>query len=128
MNYDPNRHITHEMLADAAGMTISALTAKVRYDDAAPKVLCRHHIGRGKYVPYYDRQEALFWAVQVNPTKPRQVVPPCDINLMQRKPYKPGSQMRINQARTAELYPHSLKTGAGVGNGAERAHGFGRGA
>lgn len=41
--------------------------------------------------------------------------------------YRPSAQMSINQQRAAELYPHRLITPAGIGNGAEFAHGFGRG-
>ena len=42
--------------------------------------------------------------------------------------YSPGPQMQMNLERSAKVYPHRLITPKSVGNGTERAHGFGRGA
>lgn len=126
MNYDSKKHIKHGDLAAEAGITSPALTGLVK-SGAAPSPVGKERIGRS-VTSYYDRTEALLWAAQMRPQATGEIVPPSDINLMKRRTYRHSAQMRINQTRTSELYPHRLITPYGVGNGTERAHGFGRGA
>lgn len=115
MNYDPARHITHEMLADAAGITSLGLINCVKNGKCPPpvgKAPSRRRIP----VSFYDRTEALLWAEQMNPSR-ADIVPPSDIREFKRnKEYTPSPQMVANLARSAELYPHRLVTPRGIGN------------
>lgn len=115
MNYDSKKHIKHGGLADEAGITSSALTGMVR-SGAAPGPVGKERIGRS-VASFYDRTEALLWAVQMRPQATGEIVPPSDINLMKRETWKPKGRLADNFARAAELYPHRLITPAGVGNG-----------
>lgn len=47
----------------------------------------------------------------------KNIVPPAQAKPLHKQgTYKPSAQMRINQERTAELYPHRLYTPTGTGN------------
>ena len=126
MNYDSMKHIKHGDLAAEAGIKSSALTGMVR-SGAAPGPVGKGRIGRS-VASFYDRTEALLWAAQIRPQVTGEIVPPSDINLMTRETWKPKGRLADNFARASEVYPHRLYTPNGVGNGVERAHGFGRGA
>ena len=63
----------------------------------------------------------------MRPQATGEIVPPSDINLMTREVWKPKGRLADNFARAGEVYPHRLYTPNSVGNGVERAHGFGRG-
>ena len=127
MKYDPTRHITHEMLADAAGMSPFGLINHVRNGSCPPPV-GKHNSRNRVRVSFYDRTEALRWAAQINPGPTGEIVPPSDVREFKRgKGYAPSPQLSANFARASELYPHRLYTPNGIGNGVERQNGFGRG-
>lgn len=115
MNFDSTKHITHQMLAAAAGITSSSLSNYVKSGNC-PQSAGSRKDRRGNRSSFYDRTEALLWAAQINPPPAGEIVPPSDINLMQRGTWTPKGTLADNFARAAQVYPHRLVTPQGVGN------------
>src|SRR5690606_4208022 len=121
-HYDATKHISAHDLGGIIGLSHQRVSAKARRAGINP---VRRDYAGGNLIAVFDRKEATEWAQSLVGDRTN-VTPAADWNLMQRKPWKPCEALTANFQRAAEVYPHSLITPKGVGNGDEFQYGYAR--
>jgi len=126
VTYNSKTHIIHTDLAAHMGTTGMRLTHLMKRI-GGPTIAGSLDLPRDHTSNFYYRDAALAWAAEVDQPKAEyrgKIVPAAEIRpLHEQGTYRPSPQMRINQDRAAEVYPHRLITPDGVGNGPECAQG-----
>lgn len=128
MRYDAEIHVTHSELAVTLGVSASQAAEIIRQESGPQSI--GEAVIRRSLVAVYKRIEVDLWLASRPESHPYkgEIVPPATPRpLHQQGTYRSSAQMRINQERTAQLYPHRLYTPDGVGNGREFAPGFDQG-
>jgi|SRR5690625_3995457 len=115
MKSDRKIHMTKKQLSDLTGLSFDALSVRAKTDQKYPQQLFVNNTGD----IVYDKDDALQWLEWYESTATThtpEIVPAAKpVPLGQQGKYRPSRLMLMNQARAAELYPHTLYTPKGVG-------------
>lgn len=133
MRYDAIKHVSTREMANLLGVPIEKVSGAL--DTLRGPLPVGKAVVNSRVQRIYDRAAVMEWVEKRNAqSKPLsvqqsshgEIVPAASWNLMQRKPWKPCGALTANFQRAAEVYPHSLITPKGVGNGDEFQYGYAR--